>query len=82
MLTATGGSERFYKRFGFKFFHSLQPTPTYREDHYVARVTTADRACCSVLLARAVAVCPDLTSAEIPTFARLEQFPSIVSADA
>ena len=82
MLSTTGGSERFYKRFGFKFFHAVQPTPTYREDRYFARVTSRDRARCAELLQRAVSLSPTLRSEQVPDFSGLDTPVPIESAHA
>jgi predicted N-acetyltransferase YhbS len=82
MLSTTGGSERFYKRFGFKFIRALQPTPTYREDHYFAWVTSRDRARCAALLHGAVTLSATLGHEPVPDFSGLDTSVPIENTDA
>jgi predicted N-acetyltransferase YhbS len=72
ILTTTGGSERFYKRFGFKFIRSLHPTPAYREDHYFANVTAVDRVRCADFLCQSVSLSSEFANRELPDFSRLD----------
>ena len=81
VLSTTGGSERFYKRFGFKFVHALQPTPTYREEHYFASVTSRDRARCAELLQHDVGLSADLAGEQVPDFSRLDTSVPVASTD-
>lgn len=79
ILTVTEGSEHFYKRFGFKFVYSLQPTSTYRDGHYFARVTARDRARCSALLRPVVTLSPEIANETVPELTCLESAPTTVA---
>jgi len=70
MLSTVGGSETFYRRFGFRYRQSIPDQGGYAGDTYIARLAEGDPQRCALKLNRAC-LASELGTAPIPSFAAL-----------